>query len=135
MSWPEQDGRHFRAGRGGRSVCGMTAIEGSDLHKRYGETDAVRGISFEVEAGEVFCLLGPNGAGKTTTTEILGGYRLRTSGEVRVLGHDPARRERALRERIGIVPQSGGLQEMLTVGEVLEMYARPYPRPRRVEEV
>jgi two-component system, NarL family, response regulator DesR len=67
--------------------------------------EAVRDISFSVAAGEVFCLLGPNGAGKTTTTEILEGYRARSAGEVRVFGHDPEDRERALRERVGIVLQ------------------------------
>jgi ABC-2 type transport system ATP-binding protein len=113
----------------------MTAIEVDDLQKAYGEVEAVRGVSFAVEPGEVFCLLGPNGAGKTTTTEVLEGFRLRTGGDVRVLGHDPARRERSLRERIGIVPQSGGLPSTLTVGEVLEMYARPYRRPRPVDDV
>jgi ABC-2 type transport system ATP-binding protein len=80
MSWPEQDARHFRAPAPGRSVLGMSVIEVSDLHKRYGDVEAVRGVSFAVEAGEVFCLVGPNGAGKTTTTEILEGYRLRTEG-------------------------------------------------------
>ena len=113
----------------------MTAIAVRDLRKRYDETEAVRGVDLTVEAGEVFCLLGPNGAGKTTTTEILEGYRLPSGGEVEVLGHDPGRRERALRERIGIVPQSGGLQPGLTVDELLGMYARPYPRPRPRDEV
>lgn len=66
------------------------AIEVHDLHKSYGETEAVRGVSFDVRRGEVFCLLGPNGAGKTTIVEILEGYRTRTSGRVQVLGVDPA---------------------------------------------
>jgi ABC-2 type transport system ATP-binding protein len=65
------------------------AIEINGLRKAYGDVEAVRDISFSVAAGEVFCLLGPNGAGKTTTTEILEGYRARSAGEVRVLGHDP----------------------------------------------
>ena len=67
----------------------QSAIEIEGLRKAYGDVEAVRGISFTVAAGEVFCLLGPNGAGKTTTTEILEGYRARSAGEVRVLGHDP----------------------------------------------
>jgi ABC-type hemin transport system ATPase subunit len=83
--------------------------------------EAVRGLSFMVAPGEVFGLLGPNGAGKTTTVEILEGYRTRSGGEVRVLGHDPARGERALRERIGIVLQSCGVEGTLTVGELLEL--------------
>ena len=62
-----------------------------DLHKRYGDHEAVRGIDLEVRRGEIFAFLGPNGAGKTTTVEILEGFRQRTGGEVRVLGSDPAR--------------------------------------------
>jgi ABC-2 type transport system ATP-binding protein len=111
------------------------AIEVNELHKRYAEVDAVRGVSFSVPAGEVFCMLGPNGAGKTTTTEILEGHRLASSGSVSVLGHDPACGERALRERIGVVLQSCGIQPDLTVGELIEMYARYYPRSRSVKEL
>jgi ABC-type multidrug transport system, ATPase component len=69
----------------------MPAIEVSGLHKAYGSLDAVRGVDFSIEEGEVFGLLGPNGAGKTTTVEILEGYRKRDAGKVRVLGHDPER--------------------------------------------
>jgi len=65
------------------------AIRVEGLAKAYGDVEAVQGLTFSVAAGEVFCLLGPNGAGKTTTTEILEGYRARSAGEVRVLGHDP----------------------------------------------
>jgi ABC-2 type transport system ATP-binding protein len=111
------------------------AIEVRGLTKRYGSLEAVRGIDLRVEVGEVFALLGPNGAGKTTTVEILEGHRRRTAGEVRVLGHDPARGERAYRERIGIVLQSTGLQEYLTVREVVDLHAGYYPRPRDVDEV
>ena len=111
------------------------AIEVRDLHKRYGEHEAVRGIDIEVRRGEVFGLLGPNGAGKTTTVEILEGYRERTSGEVSVLGHDPARRQIELRRRIGIVLQSGGIYSLLTPREALSHWASFYPRPRDVEEV
>ncbi len=70
-------------------MVATTAIGVNDLHKRYGEFEAVGGVSFEVAKGEVFALLGPNGAGKTTTLEILEGYRERTSGAVSVLGFDP----------------------------------------------
>jgi ABC-2 type transport system ATP-binding protein len=111
------------------------AVEVRGLRKRYGELEAVRGIDFRVEAGEVFGLLGPNGAGKTTTVEILEGYRERSAGEVSVLGRDPGRRERALRERVGIVLQSTGMYRQLTVQEALDHWARLYPRPRDVEEV
>jgi len=95
----------------------------------------VRGIDIEVRRGEVFGLLGPNGAGKTTTVEILEGYRTRTSGEVSVLGHDPARRQLALRRRIGIVLQAGGIYSYLTPREALAHWARFYPAPREVDEV
>src|SRR5438876_10993524 len=98
----------------------MAAIEVHDLQKRYGELEAVRGVSFEVGEGEVFCLLGPNGAGKSTTAEILEGYRSRSGGAVSVLGHDPDRGERALRERVGIVLQECGIQPDLSIAELLE---------------
>ena len=110
------------------------AIEVRDLRRRYGDVEAVRSLSFRVERGEVFGLLGPNGAGKTTTIEILEGYRERSSGEVTVLGHDPARGERALRERVGIVLQEGGFYPRATVREALEHFACAYPRPREVGE-
>ena len=113
----------------------QSAIEIEGLRKAYGDVEAVRGISFSVAAGEVFCLLGPNGAGKTTTTEILEGYRARSAGEVRVLGHDPEDGERALRERVGIVLQEAAAQAELTVAEVLTMYGRYYPRRRPVGEL
>jgi ABC-2 type transport system ATP-binding protein len=111
------------------------AIEIEGLRKAYDDLEAVRGISFTVAPGEVFCLLGPNGAGKTTTTEILEGYRARSAGDVRVLGHDPELGERALRERVGIVLQEAAAQAELTVAEVLTMYGRYYPRRRRPAEL
>jgi ABC-2 type transport system ATP-binding protein len=112
-----------------------SALEVSGLHKHYGELEAVRDVSFDVAPGEVFGLLGPNGAGKTTTTEILEGHRLASAGSVRVLGHDPARGERALHERIGVMLQSSGVQEDLTVGELLEMYGRYYSRALGVAQL
>jgi ABC-2 type transport system ATP-binding protein len=111
------------------------AIEVSGLRKAYGDVEAVRGVSFEVARGEVFCLLGPNGAGKTTTVEILEGYRLRTGGDVRVLGRDPAAGDRELREAVGIVLQQCGVQQDLTVRELVEMYGRYHERSRPVDEV
>src|SRR6195952_2893126 len=111
------------------------AITVSGLRKAYGRYEAVRGIDFEVAAGEVFGFLGPNGAGKTTTVEILEGYRQRSGGEVRVLGEDPASAGRAWRDRIGIVLQSNSLDPYLTVRESLELYAGYFSHPRAVEEV
>jgi len=99
----------------------MSAIEVEDLFKSYGSFDAVRGISFRVDEGEVFALLGPNGAGKTTTLEILEGHRRRSGGRVSVLGVDPEFGGRALRERIGIVLQSAGMDAELTVREMLAL--------------
>jgi ABC-2 type transport system ATP-binding protein len=112
-----------------------SVIEVSDLRKSYGNVEAVQGISFHVQRGEVFAMLGPNGAGKTTTAEILEGYRDRSGGDVRVLGHDPAKREKSLKERIGIVLQSTGIDPFLTVTETIEMYAGYYPSRRPTEEV
>jgi ABC-2 type transport system ATP-binding protein len=110
-------------------------IETKGLHKAYGDLQAVAGVDLHVDRGEVFALLGPNGAGKTTITEILEGYRERSSGDVRVLGHDPARREHALRQRVGIVLQSTGVDQFLTVRETIEMYGGYYPRQRPTHEV
>src|SRR2546427_11754117 len=111
------------------------AIHVRDLRKSYGGVEAVRGISFEVAAGEVFGLLGPNGAGKTTTVEILEGYRPRDGGTVEVLGFDPGHAERAFRERIGVVLQQSELWPNLTVREVHLAFAGYYERPRDVDEV
>jgi ABC-2 type transport system ATP-binding protein len=107
-----------------------SAIEVSDLRKSYGSLEAVRGLSFEVQRGEVFGLLGPNGAGKTTTVEILEGYRQRSAGQVWVLGHDPAVRDRQQQERVGIVLQSCGFYPRVTVCEAVEHFAKAYPTPR-----
>jgi ABC-2 type transport system ATP-binding protein len=112
-----------------------TAIDVKGLHKSYGSLEAVRGVDLTIETGEVFALLGPNGAGKTTTVEILEGYRRRDAGDVSVLGFDPARRERAMKERIGIVLQSTGIEQFLTVAEVIEMYRGYYPNPRPLDEI
>jgi ABC-2 type transport system ATP-binding protein len=106
------------------------AIEVRDLRKSYGPVEAVRGVSFEVERGEVFGLLGPNGAGKTTTVEILEGYRRRSAGDVRVLGHDPAERDRKLQQRVGIVLQSCGFYPRVTVREALVHFSKAYEHPR-----
>ena len=113
----------------------MSAIVVRGLRKSYGALEAVRGIDFEIEEGEVFGLLGPNGAGKTTTVEILEGYRRRDAGDVTVLGHDPERPGRDFRERIGVVLQQSQLWQNITVREMHSMFAGYYERPRNVNEV
>jgi len=113
----------------------VAVIEVAGLRKSYGSFVAVHDLSFSVDAGEVVAVLGPNGAGKTTTVEILEGYRERDSGEVRVLGMDPASGGAELRQRIGIVLQECGISPYLTVTEVLSMHAECYRSPRRVAEV
>ena len=113
----------------------MTAISVRQLRKAYDGVEAVRGIDFEVEEGEVFGLLGPNGAGKTTTVEILEGYRARDGGEVDVLGHDPGRAGSDYRERIGVVLQHADLSPVLTVREIHRQFAGYYAHPRDVDEV
>ncbi|HEV8248788.1 MAG TPA: ABC transporter ATP-binding protein [Gaiellaceae bacterium] len=112
----------------------MSAISVTDLHKSYDGQEALRGIGFEIEEGEVFGLLGPNGAGKTTTVEILEGYRTRDSGHVQVLGHDPQRSEREFRERIGVVLQHSEMWPNLSVAETLRVFAGYYEAPRNVAE-
>jgi ABC-2 type transport system ATP-binding protein len=112
-----------------------STIRVAGLHKRYGQVEAVRGISFDVAEGECVALLGPNGAGKTTTVEILEGYRPRSAGEVEVLGMDPEHAGRDFRERIGIVLQSSGLDRNLSVAETVGLYRGYYPRPRDADEV
>jgi ABC-2 type transport system ATP-binding protein len=113
----------------------MYAIEVSGLRKTYGSVEAVRGVDFSIEEGEVFGLLGPNGAGKTTTVEILEGYRERDAGEVRVLGHDPKRPGADFRERIGVVLQQSEMWPNLTVRETHATFAGYYRAPRDVDEV
>lgn len=110
-------------------------IEVRGLTKSYGDVRAVRSVDLQVARGEVFAMLGPNGAGKTSTVEILEGYRHRDGGEVRVLGLDPGRQTRLLKQQIGIVLQSTGVEQYLTVAETLVMYSGYYPHPRPVDEV
>ena len=141
----------------------MSAIVVQDLHRSYGDTRAVTGVSFEVDHGEVFALVGPAGAGKTTTLEILEGQRPRCSGAVSVLGFDPATAGRTYRERIGVVLPGSGLDERLTrldqeftehdqelttldrelaaldreftTLELIRLRARSHPRPQPVDDV
>jgi ABC-2 type transport system ATP-binding protein len=113
----------------------MSAIAVRGLRKSYGDLEAVRGIDFEIEEGEVFGLLGPNGAGKTTTVEILEGYRKRDAGDVTVLGHDPQHPGREFRERIGVVLQQSQFWPNLSVRELHRMFAGYYEHPRDIDEV
>jgi ABC-2 type transport system ATP-binding protein len=105
------------------------AIEVAGLEKRYGDRRAVDGINLRIPRGEVFGLLGPNGAGKTTTVETLEGYRSPDAGTVRVLGLDPRRDGTALRPRIGVMLQEGGLYPGVRPLEALRLFAAFYPEP------
>ncbi len=114
-----------------------SAVLVAGLRKSYGAVQAVRGVSFTVEHGEIFALLGPNGAGKTTALEILEGFRARDAGHVDVLGRDPGDRAtgRALRERIGLVLQDIAVEPYLTVRETIARNVGYYPAPRDTDEV
>jgi len=114
-------------------VTPVVSVRG--LTKSYDDFEAVKGIDFEIRAGEVFGLLGPNGAGKTTTIEILEGYRRRDAGEVEVLGADPETAGLGWRGRIGVVLQSSAMYENLTVAEQVGQFAGYYEHPRPVDEV
>jgi ABC-2 type transport system ATP-binding protein len=105
-----------------------TPIEVEGLTKHYGPIAAVRGLDFQVHAGEVFGLLGPNGAGKTTTVEILEGLRPRGGGRVSVLGFDPAVQARELKNRIGVCLQSTNFPDKMRVREAVELFSSFYTR-------
>ncbi|MFI0349689.1 ABC transporter ATP-binding protein [Actinomadura sp. 9N407] len=107
-------------------------IKVTDLRRRYGDFEAVAGVSFEVGEGELFALLGTNGAGKTTTLETLEGFQPAQGGSVRVLGRDPYRERRTVRPHLGIMLQDGGLFADLTVAETVDHWRgfTPGPRPR-----
>jgi len=118
-------------------------LDVQDLRMRYGSTDVLNGVSFEARAGEVVALLGPNGAGKTTTIEILEGFRMRSAGQVRVLGVDPARGDERWRARLGVVLQSWRDHGKWRIRELLRhlgSYYAPYStgtirRPWPVDEL
>ena len=111
------------------------AIEVQGLHKHYGDKHAVDGLDLEIRQGEVFALLGPNGAGKSTTVEILEGFRKRTSGDVSVLGIDPAKPTREWRERLGFMLQTTSDQLALSPREAVTHMGRLYPSPRDTDEL
>jgi ABC-2 type transport system ATP-binding protein len=104
------------------------AISVQGLRKSYGDVEAVRGIDFEIQPGEVFGLLGPNGAGKTSTVEILEGLRPRTAGNVRVLGLDPEKQTLKLKDRIGVCLQATNLPGKMRVHEALHLFSSFYTR-------
>jgi ABC-2 type transport system ATP-binding protein len=106
-----------------------------DLRKSYDKLEAVKGIDFEVGAGEVFGLLGPNGAGKTSTVEILEGLRSRSSGEAKVLGFDPDRQKRQLKDRIGVCLQATNLPAKIRTQEALDLFASFYTRSLNSEQL
>ena len=120
-----------------------TVVAVRDLRMRYGEQDVLTGVDFDIQAGEVLCLLGPNGAGKTTTIEILEGFRIRSAGEVSVLGQDPAHADEDWRARTGVVLQSWRDHPRWTPRRLLTLlggYYAPYsttdrPRPYDVEQL
>ena len=104
----------------------MAVVEVEDLRKNYGSNEAVAGVSFSVDRGEIFGLLGPNGAGKTTSIECLEGLRNRDGGTVSILGIDPAKEGRELRRRIGMQLQESALPNDIKVWEALDLYATFY---------
>jgi len=110
-------------------------LQVENLVKRYGDVEAVRGVSFNVEEGEVFGLLGPNGAGKTSTVEIMEGLRTLDSGRVSVCGLDPQKNAQELKHQIGAALQSTSLPDKLRVIEALRLFASFYRRHRNPEEL
>ncbi|MGY1723186.1 ABC transporter ATP-binding protein [Blastococcus sp. SYSU DS0533] len=114
---------------------GAPAVRVRGLVKRYGGTAVVDDVGLDVRRGEVFALLGPNGAGKTTTVEILAGLRRRDAGDVSVLGEDPATGDRRWRDRVGVVGQTTGAGDALTVRETVDHYARYHAQPQGSDEL
>ncbi|MBX3030535.1 MAG: ABC transporter ATP-binding protein [Chloroflexi bacterium] len=111
------------------------AIRVHELRKRYADIQAVDGVSFEVQRGEIFGMLGPNGAGKTTTVEMMEGLRVPDSGEVRVLDLDATRQASALKQRIGVALQTAALYPNLTVTEIIDLFGSFYRRSRPTQEL
>ncbi len=111
-----------------QSAMNSAPVRVRRLAKSYAAVQAVKDIDFEIQSGEVFGLLGPNGAGKTTTVEILEGLRPRTSGEVSVLGLDPATQSKQLKDRIGVCLQSTHFSPKLKVKEAFELFSSLYSR-------
>jgi ABC-2 type transport system ATP-binding protein len=118
-----------------RAAPAPAAVTVRGVRKRYDERVALDGVDLTVRRGELLALLGPNGAGKTTLVEILEGHRHADEGAVEVLGFDPARRERAFRERIGIVLQEAGTAQAFTVREAVDIYSAAYPHRLPADDV
>lgn len=114
---------------------GEPVIQVEDLYKSYGAVEAVRGVSFAVQEGEVFGLLGPNGAGKTTCVEILEGLRTADRGKVRVCGLDPETSGKGFKEKIGAVLQSTSLPDKLRVKEAIELFAQFYRKRANTDDL
>jgi ABC-2 type transport system ATP-binding protein len=117
------------------TASAASAVAVRDLHVRYGDFEAVRGVDLDVRRGEVFALLGTNGAGKTTTLDVLSGFGAPSTGDVSVLGTDPRTRPSELRARMGVQQQDGGFVEELTVLETLQLWQRLVERPDRPERL
>jgi ABC-2 type transport system ATP-binding protein len=116
------------------------AIQVEDLHKNFGDVYAVQGVSFDVQAGEIFSLLGPNGAGKTTIISMLSCLLEPTQGDALVVGHSILREQMAVKEAIGVVPQEIALYEDLSARENLNFWGKMYglrgaALKQRVDEV
>jgi len=110
-------------------------LQVENLVKRYGDVEAVRGVSFSVEEGEVFGLLGPNGAGKTSTVEVMEGLRVPDGGRISVCGIDPQKNPTGLKHEIGATLQSTSLPDKLKVGEALRLFAGFYKRTRNPDDL
>jgi len=110
-------------------------LQVENLVKRYGDVEAVRGVSFSVEEGEVFGLLGPNGAGKTSTVEVMEGLRVPDGGRISVCGLDPQKDSIALKNEIGATLQATSLPDKLRVGEAIRLFAGFYKRTRNADDL
>jgi ABC-2 type transport system ATP-binding protein len=115
-------------------------LEAHDLQKKYGDFTAVKGISFDIQEGEIFSLLGPNGAGKTTTISMLSTLYTPTSGDATIAGHSITKHPMAVKQVIGVIPQDIALYEDLTARENLLFWGQMYglggsPLNRRIDEV